>query len=241
MKRSEINNIMRDADAFLAECKFFLPPFAYWTPDDWASKGAEVGEIVDRKLGWDITDFGQGDYERIGLFVFTIRNGAPQNLKTMRGKLYAEKILVVDVDQVTPMHFHWVKIEDIINRGGGDLVVQLYKATPDEQLGGDDVTVSVDGVERTVAAGGSVTLRPGESITLPPYCYHKFWGAGSRVLVGEVSLVNDDQHDNRFFEPVGRFPEIEEDEAPLHLLVNDYELYYPLAGASSSSAERSAE
>lgn len=73
------------------------------------------------------------------------------------------------------------------------------------------------------------TLTPGESITLEPYCYHKFWGAESRVLVGEVSKVNDDNTDNRFYEPVGRFPAIEEDEAPLHLLVNDYERYYNTA------------
>jgi D-lyxose isomerase len=46
------------------------------------------------------------------------------------------------------------------------------------------------------------------------------------VLVGEVSTVNDDSTDNRFFEPVGRFPEIIEDVAPRHLLVGDYGLYF---------------
>jgi D-lyxose ketol-isomerase len=46
------------------------------------------------------------------------------------------------------------------------------------------------------------------------------------VLVGEVSLVNDDNIDNRFFDPVGRFPAIEEDEPPLYLLCNDYSRYY---------------
>jgi hypothetical protein len=45
------------------------------------------------------------------------------------------------------------------------------------------------------------------------------------VLIGEVSLVNDDAKDNRFYAPVGRFPEIIEDVKPLHLLVNDYEKY----------------
>ncbi len=71
-------------------------------------------------------------------------------------------------------------------------------------------------------------LSPGESITLPTLLYHKFWGVEGRVLVGEVSLVNDDKTDNRFYEPVGRFPTIEEDEPPLHLLVNDYEQWYHL-------------
>jgi D-lyxose ketol-isomerase len=189
MKRSEINAILRDADAFLTQHQFYLPPFAYWTPDEWSTKGDEVHEIVDRRLGWDITDFGQGDYERIGLFVFTLRNGNPESLKTGHGKTYAEKILVVGVDQVTPMHFHWIKMEDIINRGGGKLVVQLYNATENEGLAESDVTISIDGVSRTVAAG-------------------------------------DDNSDNRFYEPVGRFPKIEEDEPPLHLLVNDYDRYY---------------
>jgi D-lyxose ketol-isomerase len=227
MKRSEINEIMRDAQAFLGEYRFALPPFAAWTPQEWRSKGEEVGEIVKRRLGWDITDFGQGDYAHTGLFIFTLRNGAPENLASRTGKVYAEKILIVDVDQVTPLHFHWIKMEDIINRGGGDLAVKLYNATADEGLDRDgDVTVSTDGVRRTVRAGGTVVLGPGESITLPPRCYHAFWGTGQRVLVGEVSLVNDDTRDNRFHEPMGRFPAIEEDEAPLHLLVTDYDRYY---------------
>ena len=228
MKRSEINEIMRDADAFIRERRFYLPPFAYWTPEDWAAKGEEVREIVDRQLGWDITDFGQDDYKKIGLFMFTIRNGTLENLKRGEGKAYAEKIMIVDVDQITPMHFHWDKTEDIINRGGGRLVIQLYNSTEDEGLADTDVRVSTDGVERTVKAGDTVVLSPGESITLPSRLYHKFWGAESRVLVGEVSLVNDDQTDNRFYEPVGRFPEIEEDGPPLYLLVNDYPKYYQL-------------
>jgi D-lyxose ketol-isomerase len=175
----------------------------------------------------------------MGLFVFTIRNGDPQNLETRQGKLYAEKILIVDVDQVTPMHFHWVKMEDIINRGGGNLMIQVYNATPDDDLASTNVTLSIDGVECTFRAGETVVLRPGESITLPPRCYHKFWGSESRVLVGEVSLVNDDNRDNRFHEPVGRFPEIEEDEPPMHLLVNDYDTYYHPAQAQATGTERS--
>ena len=226
MKRSEINAIIRDADAFLRNRRFHLPPFAYWSPDEWATKGDEVREIVDRRLGWDITDFGQGDYRRLGLFIFTLRNGAPENLERRQGKLYAEKILVVDPEQVTPLHFHWSKMEDIINRGGGKLVIQLHNATAEEGLDDSDVSVSVEGVRRTFAAGETLVLHPGESITIPQRCYHTFWGAEERVLVGEVSLVNDDYADNRFYEPVGRFPNIDEDEAPLHLLVNDYDAYY---------------
>ena len=54
--------------------------------------------------------------------------------------------------------------------------------------------------------------------------YHDFNvepGSGP-VLLGEVSQCNDDNTDNRFNPPVGRFPKIEEDEAPYRLLCNEY-------------------
>jgi D-lyxose ketol-isomerase len=226
MKRSEINAIMQKADAFIQSRGFYLPPFAYWTPDIWMEKGAEVSEIVDNKLGWDITDFGSGNFNSRGLFLFTVRNGNTQNWQALKGKLYAEKIMVVEDSQITPMHFHWNKMEDIINRGGGDLLIQLYQATTEEQLDEEKaVSVSIDGRRLTVEPGATLRLTPGESISLEPRCYHTFWGQGC-VLVGEVSLVNDDQRDNRFYEPVGRFPDIEEDVPPLYLLCNDYVRYY---------------
>lgn len=228
MKRSEINAIMREALAFLERQQFYLPPFAHWTLQDWRSKGGAASEIIEHQLGWDITDFGLGDFAQNGLFLFTLRNGSTKNLETRSGKLYAEKIMIVRENQVTPLHFHWQKTEDIIVRGGGNLQVQLYNSSPDGcQLLDTDVVVQCDGVRTVVAAGGIVTLHPGESITLETGMYHKFWAeAGAGVaLVGEVSVVNDDRADNRFFEPVGRFPVIEEDEPLLHLLCIDYPRY----------------
>ena len=223
MKRSEINQIIRSAELFIRQNNFFLPPFAAWTAEDWLSKGDEVTEIVQNRLGWDITDFGKGDFEHMGLVLFTLRNGNPQEWRSQKGKPYAEKILIVGVDQLTPMHFHWSKTEDIINRGGGTLAVQLYNSTSDEDLDHtSQVKVSTDGVLHTLAAGSTLMLNPGESVTITPRLYHRFWGAGSRVLAGEVSMVNDDERDNRFHQTTGRFPEIEEDEAPLHLLCTDY-------------------
>lgn len=229
MKRSEINTTMREADSFIRQRGFYLPPFAHWTSAEWTTKGEESRDIAENQLGWDITDFGQGRYETCGLFLFTIRNGSLEELKARHGKLYCEKLMVVGVGQVTPMHFHWNKVEDIINRGGGRLVIELYDATADDGLADSAVTVSIDGTKRVVKPGDQVQLAPGESITLPPRLYHKFWGAQDRVLVGEVSLVNDDKTDNRFYEPIGRFPEIEEDEPPLHLLVTDYPRFYRYA------------
>jgi D-lyxose ketol-isomerase len=151
----------------------------------------------------------------------------------MKGKLYAEKILIVRENQLTPLHFHFQKMEDIINRGGGELLLQFYNPAQDgDALAGTDVTITMDGVARTFGAGETVSLKPGESVTLPPWMYHKFWGAPGRgtVLVGEVSRINDDQADNRFLEMLGRFPEIEEDEEPLYLLVGDYGSYYTPSG-----------
>jgi D-lyxose ketol-isomerase len=57
--------------------------------------------------------------------------------------------------------------------------------------------------------------------------YHRFYGepGKGKVLVGEVSMVNDDTSDNCFLEPVGRFPVINEDVPPLHLLVSDYQKF----------------
>jgi len=228
VKRSEINAIMRESLGFLEQMKFLLPPFAAWTPQQWRTKGAECREIVEQQLGWDITDFGSGNFASMGLFLFTIRNGSLDDLERPGGKVYAEKVMIVREGQETPTHFHFQKMEDIINRGGGNLVIRLWNSTPDERLADTDVTVSMDGVRVTVPAGGDITLRPGESVCLPQRLYHRFWGEKGKgtVLVGEVSRVNDDRVDNRFLEPVGRFPEIEEDQPPLHLLCGDYSRYY---------------
>jgi D-lyxose ketol-isomerase len=140
-------------------------------------------------------------------------------------------MLIVRERQITPTHFHFQKMEDIINRGGGELEIQLWNSTPEEGLAESEVSVSVDGARRAFPAGGTVTLLPGESICLPARLYHKFWGSAGKgtVLVGEVSRVNDDYVDNRFFEKVGRFARIEEDEPPLHLLYDDYKRYYRFA------------
>jgi len=142
-------------------------------------------------------------------------------------KTYAEKIMIVEENQETPMHFHWSKLEDIINRGGGNLVIELYQSNDKEDFTQDDFVVKVDGVSRTVKAGGSVVLEPGESICLTQGLYHRFYGeqGKGKVLVGEVSMVNDDSNDNRFNPEVGRFPDIIEDEEPLHLLASDYKNY----------------
>ena len=218
MKRSQINQILQSAQAFFTEHQFHLPPWASWTEADWQGQGEACREVVDCQLGWDITDFGSGDFAQRGLTLFTVRNG---KAGSSYGKTYAEKIMVVDDGQETPLHFHCQKAEDIINRGGGKLLLQLWNSEGQGEKADTPVSVSIDGVRRTLAAGGVVSLAPGESICLTRGLYHRFWGEG-KVLVGEVSQVNDDFSDNRFYEAVGRFPSIDEDEAPWRLLVSDY-------------------
>ena len=222
MKRSTINDIIREADAFIRSFGYVMPPFAYWEPS--AMMAPEAADMRARGLGWDITDYGQGRFDELGLFLFTTRNGDAADLSKGTGMLYAEKIMISRKDQLSPMHRHIVKAEDIINRGGGTLVIELFDIAPDGSPDRkSDVTVPVDGIVRTLPAGGKLQLAPGESVTLLPGIWHAFWGEGDDVLIGEVSTVNDDKTDNVFDMDIGRFAQVEEDEDPLHLLVSDYD------------------
>ena len=226
MKRSEINAIMRAADEFIRSFGFILPPFAYWSPREMREKRDLIGGIIDARLGWDITDYGEGRFDELGLFLFTVRNGSQEDLKRGGGMCYAEKIMISRKDQISPMHRHIIKAEDIINRGGATLALELYNSAPDGSVDeSSDVTVATDGMLRTQPAGAILRLDPGESVTLMPGNWHAFWGEGGDVLIGEVSTVNDDLTDNVFRDPIGRFSDIEEDEEPLHLLVSDYEAW----------------
>jgi len=225
MKRSEINQIIAEAARFFEELHFHLPPFARWSPEDWKTKREKAAEIAEVRLGWDITDFGFDDFANRGLVLFTVRNGKLED--PAYPKCYAEKAMVVQPGQLTLTHCHWKKTEDIINRGGGRLILELHNATEDDQLDDSPVVFSMDGVRYEMPAGSRVTLNPGESITLTPRLYHSFWGdpEAGPVFVGEVSSVNDDKTDNCFLEPQLRFPRIEEDQEPLRYLVSDYDQF----------------
>ncbi|MDF0599001.1 D-lyxose/D-mannose family sugar isomerase [Psychromarinibacter halotolerans] len=227
MKRSTVNEILKDGDAFIRSFGYIMPPFAYWTPAELNTRVAEDSPMIrDHALGWDITDYGQGKYDDMGLFLFTVRNGTNDNIPRGKGMLYAEKIMISGEDQLSPMHRHNLKTEDIINKGGGTLVLELFKAKADGSIDENaEVKVLTDGRQRVLEPGGLLKLKPGESVTLETDTWHAFWGEGGRVLIGEVSNVNDDRTDNVFREPIGRFSEIEEDTDPVHLLVSDYDKY----------------
>jgi len=235
MKRSEINKLMREAIDFYRQQKFALPPWATYTPKQWSlimsnpETAKAHAELVENALGWDLTDFGSGNYYNIGLLLFTVRNGKPG---APGAKTYCEKAMIVRERQVTPYHFHWAKTEDIINRGGGNLQIRLYNSSKRTAPGSPpppldektEVVASMDGVVSVLKPGSVTTLHPGRSITLPPYLYHEFWGEPGKgtVLVGEVSTVNDDATDNCFLKAPGRFPAIDEDTKPLYLLCTEY-------------------
>jgi D-lyxose ketol-isomerase len=223
LKRSEINLFITDAIDFFVANHFALPPFANWSPDVWRQRGYEADEIRERQLGWDVTDFSSGAFVSCGLTLFTLRNGG---LSDVSGhKSYAEKIMMVREKQVTPLHYHLRKTEDIINRGGtatGELVVQLYNSAEDGQIADTPVTVICDGIMRRTGPGGAIILKAGESITLPPRLYHSFHAANGDALIGEVSSVNDDLGDNHFYQPLLRFPGILEDVPPFRVLCSEY-------------------
>ncbi|MEM8868922.1 MAG: D-lyxose/D-mannose family sugar isomerase [Pseudomonadota bacterium] len=221
MKRSMVNEILREGDAFIRSFGYVLPPFAYLSPQ--ALRASDHDEIKRRGMGWDITDYGKGAFDEMGLFLFTTRNGLAEDLTKGAGMVYAEKIMISRQDQLSPMHRHVIKSEDIINRGGAKLVLELFARAPNGDIDREaPVRVMVDGVPIELSAGGLLKLDPGQSVTLHPDTWHAFWGEGGDVLIGEVSTVNDDNTDNIFEMDIGRFAQVEEDEAPLHLLVSDY-------------------
>lgn len=219
MKRSEINAAIRNAEDMLRAHGWAMPDFAAWTPEDHAANPERHRWLSERQIGWDVTDFGQGDFARRGLVLFCVRNGL-DGVPSERP--YAEKLLFVGVDQETPFHAHRVKLEDIIVRGGGMLCVEFSRQGGVAPATGEDIsdTAMIDG-EPLRAHDRIHRLRAGQSITIPRGLQHRFWGEGEPVFVAEVSQRNDDKGDNYFLEKLGRFSQIDEDEPPYRLLWNE--------------------
>ena len=132
---------------------------------------------------------------------------------------------MVRENQVTPLHFHWHKEEDIINRGGGNLVIELFHADPAANaLCEGPFPVSVNGMTRTMDSGEKLILTPGESVTMKHFHAHTFYGepGSGPCMIGEVSMVNDDSTDNCFIGGALRFVPVIEDEEPDFLLACEY-------------------
>ena len=145
-----------------------------------------------------------------------------RDLETKRGRLYAEKAIMSLDGQRAPHHYHVVKTEDIVNRGGARFVVELFQVdalgapTKDRFRALKDVSVL------DLGPGDQVRLEPGEGLTLEPYVAHAFWAEGGTALAGEVSLANDDRSDNYFVPPLAPPAPIEEDAPARHVTARDY-------------------
>jgi len=222
MKRSEINCSIDGAIEFFQKMSCPLPGYAFWSPEDWLRKGSEYDEIRDLGLGWDVTDFGSGDLSRFGRTIFTLRNGS---LKDARyPKCYAHKVMYLVAGQKSVVHCHRNKREDIINAGGGNILIAVWSSAPEGGLIEAPVEVALSGRRLTQPPGEPVVVKPGESLCLNPLVYHQFWAeeGGEHVLSMEVSSVCDDYTDNIFLEAGERFPLIEEDEPRRYVLCHEY-------------------
>lgn len=223
MKRSQVNAALTWAKELLAKNNIHLPEYAYWDMDTWKANKDRLDTVRSVMLGWDITDFGTGDFDRIGSVLYTVRNGKMDDADV--GVPYCEKYLLFREGQRLPKHYHEYKTEDIINRANGVLAVYLWNTDKDGNQLDTDVTVPMDGIERTFKAGEEILIYPGNSISLKQHVAHIFGpksGEGD-LIAGEVSKVNDDTSDNYFMEPTARFPKIDEDEPILHPLCNEYD------------------
>ncbi len=154
---------------------------------------------------WDVTDCGLGEFDQIGLVLLNLSE-QPE---------YCEKLMYSKSNQVTPMHTHRKKKEDIICRSGR-LVVELWKLHPERTTKGDPFLLYRNGVQVEARSGEPLVLEAGERVTIVPGVYHAFWPQSREAIIGEVSMANDDFNDNFYVNPaIGRFPEIEEDETPI--------------------------
>lgn len=227
--RSLINSSVQTAKRVFAHYGIGLPEFAAWTIEQWQNVGAEADEIRDCMLGWDVTDFGSNRFGEIGRTLFTLRNGRcadPRYVKT-----YAEKLILDPEGQRAPAHYHRSKREDIINRAGGNIIVELTATEEDGAPAARTFQVAVDGIVRTLGPRGQIRLRPGQSLCIPPRTIHQFWGeegTGYKIdgvgytVSGEVSSVCDDWNDNAFLEAFERFPQLLEDEPRQVYLCHEY-------------------
>lgn len=160
---------------------------------------------------WDVTDLGLGQFDEIGLVLVNLCE-EPE---------YCEKLMYGHCGQVTPLHTHRQKIEDIICRSGR-LAIEVWAGHPERTAKGAEWTVRRNGADVAVGSGDILVLEAGERVRIVPGVYHAFWPKTSGCVIGEVSTANDDANDNFFVDPaIGRFPSIEEDEVPGVRLISE--------------------
>jgi hypothetical protein len=214
MKRSEIDRQIEKFVDFAEKNNYKVPSYDY-------QDKKVVKELGERQVGFDITDFGGNDFVKVGLSLFTVRNGNPKKKGTIP---YCEKTMFSLPGQLTPRHYHQKKIEDIFLRAGSLLIIRIWQTDQprDKKI---ELRVLFNSADyRKVTAGQDLFLNLGESVTLTPDLSHEFFSdpTGDGSLVGEVSTFNDDLSDNVFIDPVARFPKVQEDQPIKYYLVSDY-------------------
>ena len=220
MKRSEINSAISRAKQMLDKYSWTLPIWGYWTQKEYDQNPEIKKYCKEHQMGWDVTDFGLGQFDTMGITLFCIRNGIQGN---NNDKPYAEKLLFMKEGQEIPFHSHKVKLEDIINRGGGELAIEFVEVDENQKEKNDDIEVLVDGEILTLSPHEPLILKRGQSVTVERNIFHKFYSSkgSGMVMAGEVSQVNDDNNDNYFLKPVGRFSQIDEDTEANYPLWNE--------------------
>lgn len=219
MKRSLINNRIQQAIVKFKENSVLLPPQASWDFGKWKSNEKTANEWNLRNLGWDITDFGLGDYDKYGGILFTVLNS---EIASEADQPYSKKYLIRQKNQGAPLHYHAKKIETITCIGRGTLQIQVYNQGNDGELDKEKkVKILINSFLEELTPGSIIKLKPGESIRIPNRLYHSFKALDNYVISEEVSGVNNDKNDNFWLSNVGRFPEIKEDVKPTFLLCTE--------------------
>ncbi|MFP4381073.1 MAG: D-lyxose/D-mannose family sugar isomerase [Candidatus Sumerlaeia bacterium] len=229
MKRSDINNEIQLAlDVFEAH-RFYLPKWAAWSPENWEHCGPEVAQIKACMLGWSVTDFDRDNFREQGFVTFIERNGIVDEMRefaqrhSVQDKAYGERLGFIQKRQATAMLKHNISTKDIVNRGGGDLVVQIFLSTPDDELDEHNrIPTCINGIAYNIKAGGISRLAPGDGITIHAGVFHKFWAEKAGCIVGEIYTSSPKKNEIFLLEPGEWYNRIEEDEDPLFLLNHEY-------------------
>jgi len=205
MRRSFIDDRI---EAMLALCDrhgFKLPSFAHWDEARYRREAASVRHIRDAGLGWNVVEFKPGAFRKRGLTLFTLRMGDWRSLASGAGRLYAEKAMMAEDGQVTPHHFHIVKTEDILNRGGARFVVELFKVDAEGTRRDERFKIQKDAETLDLAPGAQMQdwlyvgdaasglLRLGElalAAGIPPGVLNVI--AGDGATSGKVTAVSDE-------------------------------------------------
>ena len=182
-----------------------LPPFALWREADFRANPDAARLIAERGARLERGRIQAWPVRARGPDLVHAADGRLSRARRRTGRLYAEKAMAAEDGQRAPHHYHVVKTEDIVNRGGARFVVELFKVDAQGAPLKERFRALKDVNVLDLNPGDQVRLEPGESLTLEPFIAHAFWAEGGAAVAGEVSLANDDTTDNYFLPPLRAF------------------------------------